>query len=206
MLCDLLVVQGANNYRLSVCNIMHLEKEAKDKGDELLGDSVFDLDSCLNQVILAAATDFLCHRLSWKDLALMLEEAHDEIDLQLWEDIDECHEKVWPLRKETHKIMSDIMELIDSGNRYEAQEIALRESYIPAAEQGEATAQIQLGYGYFFGEGVPQDDVQAFKWFFIAATQGREGVLLDTLRNRMSTSQIAEAQRLCQEWLEKNKR
>jgi TPR repeat protein len=95
---------------------------------------------------------------------------------------------------------------IDSGNRYEAQEIALRESYIPAAEQGEATAQIQLGYGYSFGEGVPQDDVQAVKWFFIAATQGREGLLLDTLRNRMSTSQIAEAERLSQEWLNrKNK-
>ena len=189
-----------------VVSLQHLEKEAKDKGDELLGDSVFDLDSCLNQVILAAATDFLRHRLSWKDLALMLEEAHDEIDLQLWEDIDECHEKVWPLRKETHKIMSDIMELIDSGNRDEAEEIATRKTTAPAAEQGDANAQANLGYRYTMGRGVPQDDVQAYKWYSIAEAQGQSGLLFDILKERMTSSQIAKAERLSQEWLNrKNK-
>ena len=41
-----------------------------------------------------------------------------------------------------------------------------------AAEQGNATAQFSLGFMYANGEGVPQDDSEAVRWFRLAAEQG----------------------------------
>ena len=42
----------------------------------------------------------------------------------------------------------------------------------PLAEQGDATAQFNLGVMYRNGEGVPKDDAQAIKWYRLAAAQG----------------------------------
>ena len=44
--------------------------------------------------------------------------------------------------------------------------------YRLAAEQGDATAQNNLGFMYARGEGVPEDDVEAVKWYRLAAEQG----------------------------------
>ena len=41
-----------------------------------------------------------------------------------------------------------------------------------AAEQGDATAQFNLGVMYAKGEGVPQDDAAAVRWYRLAAEQG----------------------------------
>jgi TPR repeat protein len=49
---------------------------------------------------------------------------------------------------------------------------ALRE-WQPLAEQGDALAQYQVGMMYHKGRGVPQDDVQARKWYGQAAAQGQ---------------------------------
>jgi TPR repeat protein len=43
---------------------------------------------------------------------------------------------------------------------------------VQRAEQGDAEAQLALGYVYWNGKGVPQDYVQAVKWFRKAAEQG----------------------------------
>ena len=40
------------------------------------------------------------------------------------------------------------------------------------AEQGVAKAQYNLGLMYYKGEGVPEDDKQAVKWYRLAAEQG----------------------------------
>ena len=40
------------------------------------------------------------------------------------------------------------------------------------AEQGDAQAQFNLGFRYNNGEGVPQDDAEAVKWYRLAAEQG----------------------------------
>ena len=45
---------------------------------------------------------------------------------------------------------------------------ALRER----AEQGDAEAQWSLGLAYAKGEGVPQDDAEAARWYRLAAEQG----------------------------------
>ncbi|MFM8234327.1 MAG: tetratricopeptide repeat protein, partial [Holophagaceae bacterium] len=44
--------------------------------------------------------------------------------------------------------------------------------YRLAADQGHASAQFNLGVMYDNGRGVPQDDVQAVKWYRLAADQG----------------------------------
>ena len=40
------------------------------------------------------------------------------------------------------------------------------------ADQGYANAQISLGYMYATGLGVPEDDVEAVRWYRLAAEQG----------------------------------
>ena len=44
--------------------------------------------------------------------------------------------------------------------------------WLPLAEQGYAEAQYNLGVMYAKGQGVPQDDAEAVKWYRLAANQG----------------------------------
>ena len=76
------------------------------------------------------------------------------------------------------------------------------------AEQGEVSAQVNLGDSYATGEGVPQDDVLAYMWYNLAAAQGTRGAGrdMDDLEERLTREQIAEAQRMSREWLEAHPR
>ena len=78
--------------------------------------------------------------------------------------------------------------------------------YRLAAEQGIARAQYNLGIMYGNGKGVPQDYVQAHMWFNLAASKGNEIARKnrDIVAKKMTPTQIAEAQRLAREWLEKH--
>jgi uncharacterized protein len=71
-----------------------------------------------------------------------------------------------------------------------------------AADQGQAEAQHNLGLMYANGQGVPQDYVLGYMWFNLAAAQGYKDAVgsLAWLEARMTPAQIAEAQRLAQEW------
>jgi TPR repeat protein len=76
------------------------------------------------------------------------------------------------------------------------------EWYRKAAKQGHSNAQNSLGAAYGKGEGVPRDYTYAYMWFNLAAAQGNE----QSARNReiaagrMTSGQLAEAQRLTREW------
>ena len=48
----------------------------------------------------------------------------------------------------------------------------LAATFLKEAEAGNAYAQVELGDLYFSGEGVPQDDTEAVKWYRKAAEQG----------------------------------
>ena len=81
--------------------------------------------------------------------------------------------------------------------------------YRLAAEQGYVYAQNSLGIMYAEGQGVEQDYVQAYMWFNLAATRIRasntEGRALviknrDAVAAKMTPAQIAQAQRLADEW------
>jgi TPR repeat protein len=75
-----------------------------------------------------------------------------------------------------------------------------------AAEQGLAEAQTNLGVMYYKGTGVPQDHVEAYAWWSVAAAGGDA----DAANNRvivkesLSGSQLAQGQRRATELLEKH--
>jgi TPR repeat protein len=72
----------------------------------------------------------------------------------------------------------------------------------PLGEQGDASAQYNLGVLYDNGLGVPQDKVRAYMWFTLSAAQGRDGAAAfrDLIARRMTPAQIEEAQKLTREW------
>jgi hypothetical protein len=57
--------------------------------------------------------------------------------------------------------------------RYKAgQQAAAAKLFLRAAEQGHPRAQLQIGYQYEYGEGVPVNVAEAVKWYRRAADQG----------------------------------
>ena len=71
-----------------------------------------------------------------------------------------------------------------------------------AAEQGAIFAQLSLASLYERGEGVPQDFALAHVWLNLAAGQGQPAAKteLGRLASKMTSGQIAEAQRLAGGW------
>lgn len=83
------------------------------------------------------------------------------------------------------------------------------------ADQGDAAAQFNLGLMYRDSQGVQQNYVLAHMWFNIAASQfaaskkeDRDGAIKarDYLATKMTTAQIAKAQKLAHEWKPKRER
>ena len=77
-----------------------------------------------------------------------------------------------------------------------------------AAEQGHAVAQCNFGSMYWTGKGVPEDFTIAYMWFNLAAAQGEENAKIckDVISEKMTKEQIAEAQKMSREWMEKRER
>ena len=82
---------------------------------------------------------------------------------------------------------------------------ALRE-WTPLAEQGNASAQYNLGFVYYNGEGVLQDKVYAHMWGNIGSSNGNEngGKLRDAVSKEMTSSQLEKAQDLARKCVAKN--
>ena len=78
--------------------------------------------------------------------------------------------------------------------------------YKKSAEQGDSVAQNILGAMYEKGRGIPKDFVEAYKWFSISGETGNGGRMHSEKlgKRKMSPTQIAEAQRLAREWMEKH--
>jgi uncharacterized protein len=79
--------------------------------------------------------------------------------------------------------------------------------YRKAAEQGISKAQYNLAHMYAKGLGVQQDYIQAYMWFSLAAARGdpRAEESRDEVATHITPPQIAEAQRLAEEWKSKGK-
>ena len=69
-------------------------------------------------------------------------------------------------------------------------------------EQGHATAQNNLGLRYYYAGGVQKNDIQVYKWSYLAAAQGYTDAIkrLESLETKMTPAQVAEAQRLARKW------
>jgi len=79
-----------------------------------------------------------------------------------------------------------------------------------AAEQGVAHAQIRIAIMYANGYGVPQDNVYAYMWYSLAVALEKPDdpasfarYFRKELARKMTSGQVAEAQKLSLEWLEK---
>ena len=73
----------------------------------------------------------------------------------------------------------------------------------PLAEKGNTRAQYDIASMYENGQGVPVDLVRAYLWFSLAATASEQNYLKvhrDKFAWRMTSDQIAEAQKLAREW------
>jgi TPR repeat protein len=73
--------------------------------------------------------------------------------------------------------------------------------YRSAAEQGNATAQYNLGAKYANGEGVKRDYVRAHMWWNLAASRGNYNAPYsrEKIENEMTTQQVQTARRLAVE-------
>ena len=76
----------------------------------------------------------------------------------------------------------------------------------PLAEQGDASAQNNLGLVHATGQSVIQDNVYAHMWWNLAAASGSEGARnnKDTLAKLMTPQDISKAQDLARECVKKN--
>lgn len=74
--------------------------------------------------------------------------------------------------------------------------------YLRSANQSNDLAQQKLGLLYERGDGVPKDYVQAYMWYKLgAANGGKTGALQrDELAIRMTSDQLAEANKLARGW------
>ena len=99
---------------------------------------------------------------------------------------------------------ADLQKGLDAANRGDFA-TALRE-WRPLAEQGDASAQNNLGFMYVYGKGVLQDYVRAHMWFNIAASSGgskNSSKSRDNVAKKMTLSQVEKAQKLARECVRK---
>ena len=76
--------------------------------------------------------------------------------------------------------------------------------YKKAAEQEDRVAQNILGAMYEKGKGVSKDFVEAYKWFSISGETGNGRMYKEKIgKQKMTSAQIAKAQKLVQEWMVK---
>ncbi len=78
--------------------------------------------------------------------------------------------------------------------------------YRKAAEQGNVRAQYNLGFMYYLGLPGPPDYVQTYMWYNLAAAQGYKHAAETRriLEKVMTPDQVAKAQKLTREWVEKH--
>jgi uncharacterized protein len=74
---------------------------------------------------------------------------------------------------------------------------------LQAAENGKAEAYYDLGLLYSIGHGVQQDNIEAHKWFNLAAMRGMLSAQIDRaeVADDMSYVEISAAQKKAREWM-----
>ena len=103
--------------------------------------------------------------------------------------------------------------MYENGQGVSKDEVTAASWHRKSAEQGNPPAQLFLGIMYDNGRGVPQDYVLAHMWLNLAASRlaaPEVGALAvknrDLVARKMSSAQIAEAQKMAREWTPKTGR
>ncbi|MCB1777491.1 MAG: sel1 repeat family protein [Candidatus Competibacteraceae bacterium] len=92
--------------------------------------------------------------------------------------------------------------LYDEGHGVPLDDLQAMTWYRKAAEQGLPQAQVNLGIMHEQGEGGAADYVQAYFWYAMADSQGDHQApqAIREIREKMTPTQIEEAQRKVKEW------
>ena len=91
----------------------------------------------------------------------------------------------------------------DGWDAYERQDYKTAyKLWLPLAEQGNASAQYNLGVMYDNGQGVPQDYVLAHMWWNLSGSNGFKDAVTNRniVEKKMSKQQIEKAQELARNW------
>ncbi len=119
-------------------------------------------------------------------------------------DFETARQEFTPLAEQGNaRAQYNVALMHDHGLGTEVSYLEAADWYRKAAEQGLADAQHNLAVIYAGGKELPQDLVQALFWFDLAAISGMDTAKRnrDVVSSNMTSSQIAEASRLTQEWL-----
>jgi TPR repeat protein len=98
--------------------------------------------------------------------------------------------------------------MYDEGRGVPLDPIHAAKWFRKAAEQGHAKAQRALGLKYEYGSGVPQNYVLAHMWYSLSAANRDKFATKyrNEITKRMTPTQVAKAQKLAQDWLQKHKK
>ncbi|MBN2132568.1 MAG: hypothetical protein JW741_23910 [Sedimentisphaerales bacterium] len=117
------IVQGLETaLRSLLSEIDRLGKEADESADDALRGNVDDLDFFAGS-ISDHISDFRRRRLSWKDLALAVEELAHDIEYDQERTTKRCR-NVEAIQERLLAMVGSFLKQIDSGNRKEAEDIA----------------------------------------------------------------------------------
>jgi len=106
------------------------------------------------------------------------------------------------------QLYSEMAEFYEKGDQsyVSSADKELFDTTLAYANQGNASAQTLLADMYVDGQGAPKNYVAAYMWYTIAAAQGDPGASQNrnVVKDLMTPEQIAEAERLAQDWLEEH--
>ena len=81
------------------------------------------------------------------------------------------------------------------------------EWYLKAAEQDLAEAQLNLGVMYVLGQGVIEDNIEAYKWFLLAGMNGHDVFKAkEMLKEEMTVEQIEEGRNRARKYAEEKEK
>ena len=107
-----------------------------------------------------------------------------------------------PRRVEANWVGVEFVDALPLSEALKIDRNTTEHSFTDSVGRGDAKAQNNLGVMYATGEGVPQDFVQAHKWFNLAAAGGNKEATesRDLAATKMTPEEIAQAERLAEEW------
>ena len=98
--------------------------------------------------------------------------------------------------------------MYDNGWGVPPSDTAAVKWYREAAEQGNPFAQHDLAFMYAAGTGVAQDFVRAYMWLNVAVASGNSLMVkhLNSIADKLNSTQVEEAQKMARRWMENHRK
>ena len=139
----------------------------------------------INSISIAEVTEDMKRRA--KEAGVIIERDHDVKRVYLSNDI---------LARDTHMNMQVAFRYAQINDQKKAAELTLI-----SANRGLNSAQVSIAKMYFFGSGVEESIVEAYKFFKLSEDETAKNLHLKVLREQMTQEQIDEAEKLVQNFV-----